>query len=132
MLKPIILFCLLCFSNLFAQSKATIVGNVKSFENENLIGVRISLDTNSQHYNYVSDTLGSFTAELPSGFVKIAVNYFGYLKKTLSFDCKNDTIISIILEKDVSFLEEVVISNNKRSSMTNLSGGKLSFNSMVK
>lgn len=128
MLKPIILFCLLCFSNLFAQSKATIAGNVKSFENENLIGVRISLDTNSQHYNYVSDTLGSFTAELPSGFVKIAVNHFGYLEKTLSFDCENDTIISIILEKDVSFLKEVVISNNKRSSITNLSGGKLSFN----
>lgn len=128
MLKPIILFCLLCFSNLFAQSKATIAGNVKSFENENLIGVRISLDTNSQHYNYVSDTLGSFTAELPSGFVKIAVNHFGYLEKTLSFDCENDTIISIILEKDVSFLKEVVISNNKRSGITSLSGGKLSFN----
>ena len=69
---------------------------MKSFENENLIGVRISLDTNSQHYNYVSDTLGSFTAELPSGFVKIAVNHFSYLEKTLSFDCENDTIISII------------------------------------
>ena len=96
MLKPIILFCLLCFSNLFAQSKVTIVGNVKSFESESLIGVDISLDTNSEHFNYVSDTLGSFTAELPSGFVKIAVNHFGYLEKTLSFDCENDTIISII------------------------------------
>ena len=95
-MKAIVLFCLLFFSNLFAQTKATIVGNVKSFENENLIGVRISLDTNIQHYNYVSDTLGSFTAELPSGFVKIAVNHFGYLEKTLSFDCENDTIISII------------------------------------
>ena len=83
---------------------------MKSFENENLIGVRISLDTNSQHYNYVSDTLGSFTAELPSGFVKIAVNHFGYLEKNLSFDCENDTIISIILERDASFLKEVLIS----------------------
>ena len=100
---------------------------MKSFENENLIGVRISLDTNSQHYNYVSDTLGSFTAELPSGFVKIAVNHFGYLEKTLSFDCENDTIISIILERDASFLKEVLISNNKKNGITNLSGGKLSF-----
>ena len=118
---------MLFFSNLFAQTKAIIVGNVKSFENENLIGVRISLDTNSQHYNYVSDTLGSFTAELPSGFVKIAVNHFGYLEKTLSFDCENDTIISIILERDASFLKEVLISNNKKNGITNLSGGKLSF-----
>ena len=100
---------------------------MKSFENENLIGVRISLDTNIQHYNYVSDTLGSFTAELPSGFVKIAVNHFGYLEKTLSFDCENDTIISIILERDASFLKEVLISNSKKNGITNLSGGKLSF-----
>lgn len=128
MLKPIVLFCLLCFSNLFAQSKATIVGNVKSYENENLMGVSISFDTNNQHYNSVSDTLGSFTAKLPSGLVKIAVNHFGYLEKTLIFDCKNDTIISVILEKDVSFLKEVVISNNKKNSITNLSGGRLSFN----
>ena len=126
-MKAIVLFCLLFFSNLFAQTKATIVGNVKSFENENLIGVRISLDTNIQHYNYVSDTLGSFTAELPSGFVKIAVNHFGYLEKTLSFDCENDTIISIILERDASFLKEVLISNSKKNGITNLSGGKLSF-----
>ncbi|MFV8345043.1 TonB-dependent receptor plug domain-containing protein [Flavobacterium sp. ZB4P13] len=126
-MKPIVLFCLLCFSNLFAQSKATIVGNVKSFENENLIGVRISFDINNQHYYSISDTLGCFTEELPSGLVKIAVNHFGYLEKILSFDLKKDTIISIILEKDVSFLKEVVISNNKKNGITNLSGGKLSF-----
>ncbi|WP_209549841.1 TonB-dependent receptor plug domain-containing protein [Flavobacterium sp. CG_23.5] len=128
MLKPIVLFCLLCFSNLFAQSKVTIVGNVKSFENENLIGVSISFDANNQHYYSISDALGCFTEEIPSGLVKIAVNHFGYLEKTLSFDLKNDSIISIVLEKNVSFLKEVVISNNKKNWITNLSGGKLSFN----
>lgn len=126
-MKPIVLFCLFCFFNLFAQTKATIVGNVKSYENENLIGVSISFNTNNQHYYSISDTLGSFIEELPLGSVKIAVNHFGYLEKTLSFDLKKDTIISIILKKDTSFLKEVVIENAKKNSITNLSGGKLSF-----
>ena len=112
---------------MFAQTKATIVGNVKSYENENLIGVSISFNTNNQHYYSISDTLGSFIEELPLGSVKIAVNHFGYLEKTLSFDLKKDTIISIILKKDTSFLKEVVIENAKKNSITNLSGGKLSF-----
>ena len=126
-MKPIVLFCLFCFFNLFAQTKPTIVGNVKTYENENLIGVSISFNTNNQHYYSISDTLGSFIEELPLGSVKIAVNHFGYLEKTLSFDLKKDTIISIILKKDTSFLKEVVIENAKKNSITNLSGGKLSF-----
>ena len=36
MSKSIIIFCLFCFSGLFAQSQANITGNVKSSENENL------------------------------------------------------------------------------------------------
>ena len=115
-MKPIVLFCLFCFFNLFAQTKPTIVGNVKTYENENLIGVSISFNTNNQHYYSISDTLGSFIEELPLGSVKIAVNHFGYLEKTLSFDLKKDTIISIILKKDTSFLKEVVIENAKKNS----------------
>jgi hypothetical protein len=127
-LRLIILFCLLCFSNLFSQSKATIAGTVKTLENESLIGVNISFEANNKYYYSTSDTLGHFTQNLPLGLIKLTVSHFGYLEKSLSFDCKRDTIISIVLEKDISFLKEVVIANDKKSAIKNLFGGKLSFN----
>lgn len=128
MLKPIVLFFLFCFSNLFAQSKATITGNIKSSENENLTGASISLDTNNQYHYAISDTLGNFSENISLGQVKIAVHQLGYLKKTIHFNFLKDTLISIVLEKDISLLKEVVIANDKKSGITNLSGGKLSFN----
>lgn len=128
MLKIISLFCLFCFSNLFAQSKVTLIGNIKSYENENLTGASVSFDIDDQHYYSISDALGCFAKNLPLGLVKITVNHFGYLEKSLSFDCRKDTIISIVLQKDLLLLKEVVVSNNKKKSIINLSGGKLSFN----
>ncbi|MBP6587227.1 MAG: TonB-dependent receptor plug domain-containing protein, partial [Flavobacterium sp.] len=50
------------------------------------------------------------------------------IEKELSFALKKDTILSIELEKDRLLLKEVVVSNNKKSSITALSGGKLYFN----
>lgn len=127
MLRLIILFCLLCFSNLFSQSKATIAGTVKTLENESLIGVNISFEVNNKYYYSTSDTLGHFTQNLPLGLVKLTVSHFGYLEKSISFDCKSDTIISIELKENISLLKEVVVANDKKKAITNLSGSKLSF-----
>ncbi|WP_428230082.1 TonB-dependent receptor [Flavobacterium sp.] len=128
MLKPILFFFLFSFSAVFAQSKGIITGNIKSSENENLLGVSVSLEVNNQHYYTISDTLGNFSANIPSGQIKITFNQLGYLKKSIDLDFVKDTLISIVLEKDVSLLKEVVITNDKKSGITNLSGGKLSFN----
>jgi hypothetical protein len=126
--KTIIIFFLLCYSSVFAQSKATIAGNIKSSENENLLGASISLDINNQHYYAISDTLGNFLQNIPLGEIEITVNQLGYLKKSINFKFVKDTILSIILEKDISLLKEVIIANDKKSGITTLSGGKLSFN----
>ncbi|MDN3674799.1 TonB-dependent receptor plug domain-containing protein [Flavobacterium branchiarum] len=129
MSKSFFLFCFLCFSYVSGQSRATIAGNVRSLEGENLIGVSISFRTNNQHHYSTSDSLGSFTKKLPVGLMKIAVNQFGYLEKSITIDYRKDTIIAIVLEKDVSsLLKEVLISNTKKAAITNLSGSKLSFN----
>lgn len=128
MLKAIILLFLFSFSTVFAQSKATIIGNIKSSENENLPGASISLEIKKQHYYAVSDTLGNFQQNISLGQLKITVTQLGYLQKTLHFDFVKDTIISIVLERDISLLKEVVIANDKKKGITNLSGGKLSFN----
>ncbi len=113
---------------MFAQSKATITGNIKSAEHENLVGTSISLEINNQQYFVITDTLGNFLEKIPVGKIKIDINKEGYLKKAFNFNFSKDTLISIVLEKDISHLKEVVIANGKKSAITNLSGGKLSFN----
>ncbi len=128
MSKSIILFFLLYTSSLFSQSKASIIGNVRSNENENLVGVSISFDIHHQHYAVSTDTLGNFSTSIPFGDTKMIVNYLDYYQKTIYFNCKKDTVISIVLENDVSVLKEVVISSDKKKGITALSGGKLSFN----
>ncbi len=62
------------------------------------------------------------------GHIKIKVNQSGYLSKDFEIDLKKDTLLSIILEKDISLLKEVIIENDKKNAIKNLSGGKLSFN----
>ncbi|WP_264552255.1 TonB-dependent receptor plug domain-containing protein [Flavobacterium sp. N2038] len=76
----------------------------------------------------ITDTLGNFLEKIPVGKIKIDINKEGYLKKAFNFNFSKDTLISIVLEKDISHLKEVVIANGKKSAITNLSGGKLSFN----
>lgn len=119
MLKAIILLFLFSFSTVFAQSKATIIGNIKSSENENLPGASISLEIKKQHYYAVSDTLGNFQQNISLGQLKITVTQLGYLQKSLHFDFVKDTIISIVLERDISLLKEVVIANDKKKGITN-------------
>ena len=125
--KIIILFFLFCFSTVFAQSKAIVTGDIKSSENENLVGASVFLEVNNQDFSTLSDSLGDFRERISLGQVKITVNQVGFLKKTVNFNLVKDTIISIVLEKDVSLLKEVIISNDKKSGITTLSGGKLSF-----
>ncbi|TDW46385.1 outer membrane receptor protein involved in Fe transport [Flavobacterium sp. 270] len=127
-MKIITLFCLFCFSNLFAQQKAVISGNIKSSEHENLVGVSISFTVNNLSYYAITDTLGNFSENIPVGQVTILFDQLGYVEKTVQIDLKENTEISIVLEKDISLLKEVVISNDKKNGITTLSGGKLSFN----
>jgi len=127
-LKIIIFFCLLCSCGLFAQSKATISGNVKSSENENLIGVNISFTTHGLQFFSTTDTIGYFSASIPLGPVNIKIDQSGYISKNIQFEVKKDTSVSIVLEKAISHLKEVVVSSDKKNAINNLSNGKLSFN----
>lgn len=128
MLKSIIFFFLCCLSGLFAQTKAVITGNIKSSENENLGGINISFTVNNLHYSTITDTLGHFSESIALGKINMTVNPAGYIQKDLFFDLVKDTVISIVLEKDISFLKEVVIDNDNKKGIKTLSGGKLVFN----
>ncbi len=126
-MRLIILFFLLYFSNLIGQSSIKISGNVKSNEGLNISSVSIAFAIKNSTSNTVTDTLGYFSANLKSGLTRISINHFGYKEKLLSFNLKKDTIISIVLEKDISLLKEVLISKIKKTPISSLSGGKLSF-----
>ncbi|WP_374174934.1 TonB-dependent receptor plug domain-containing protein [Flavobacterium tructae] len=126
--KPIILLFLFCFFNVFAQSKVSISGNLKSSEHENLVGASISLKTENQQYYTLSDSIGNFSQQLSLGRVEIAINQLGYLTKIINHNLEKDTVLSIVLDKDVSHLKEVIVNNDKKSPITTLSGGKLAFN----
>ena len=128
LLKLIILFCLLFFSNLFGQTNNRIYGNLKSNDGENLTGVNLIFVADDDIFSSVTDSLGIFSVSLEAKKVRLTINHFGYIKKELSFSLKKDTILSIVLEKDILLLKEVVVSNNKKGAITALSGGKLSFN----
>ncbi|KAF2082911.1 TonB-dependent receptor plug domain-containing protein [Flavobacterium sharifuzzamanii] len=128
MSKIITVLCFLCISGVFAQSKAIISGNVKCSENENLVGVNILFTSKDSQNVSSTDGSGNFVGNIPLGQIKIKVNQSGYLSKDLEFDLKKDTLLSIILEKDIAILKEVVITNDKKNPVKNLSGGKLSFN----
>ena len=128
MAKSIIIFCLFCFSGLFAQSKANITGNIKSSENENLIGASIFFESNNIHHSALTDAFGNFSENVSLGKVIITINQLGYLNKTINIDLLKDTIISVVLEKNVSLLKEVIVENDRRNGISSLSGGKLSFN----
>jgi hypothetical protein len=113
---------------LFGQSSIKISGNVKSVEGLNLAGVAVAFDINKSSFYVVTDSLGLFSANLKSGQVRLSINHFGHIEKELIFSLKKDTVFSVVLEKDILLLKEVVVSNNKKSAITLLTGGKLSFN----
>lgn len=128
MSKSIIIFFIFCFSNIFAQSNIRIIGKVISSENKSIAGATILLEINQKQWHTATDALGSFSENLSSGDLAITINHSDFTPKTIYCSVVKDTAISIVLEKKVSELKEVVISNDKKSGIKTLSGGKLSFN----
>jgi len=125
--KSVILFFLFSFSGIFAQT-VKITGNVKSSDSRNLAGVNVFLDVNKKQMQVVTDSSGNFSENVSSGELLIKIDHLDYISKNINFNIITDTVISIVLEKDISHLKEVIISNEKKSGIKNLSGGKLSFN----
>lgn len=126
-MRLIVLFILLYYQSSFAQSSIKIVGNIQSVEGFNIDGVTVAINSNKNISYYVTDSVGVFSANLKSGLFRFSVNHYGYKEKVIILALKKDTIIPIVLEKDILFLDEVRIFKNKKNQITPLSGGKLSF-----
>ena len=130
-LKPIVyfVFVFLFNTNLLAQSKVSIVGFVKDDFNQNIIAANVSFLTNENLiFNVNTDSLGRFSIEIPKGYVKIEVSHFGFKKKSIDFDFKNDTLLDVVLENIDFELKEVVIKNEAKKPLKVVLGGKIIFN----
>ena len=128
MSKSAILFFLFFLSNIFAQSNVKITGNIISSDNQKLAGANVFLEINDKRFYIVTDSLSSFSQKIPSGNLIIRVNHLDFTPKTIYYNILKDTVISIVLEKDVSQLKEVIVSSDKKSGIKTLSAGKLSLN----
>ncbi|MCM0664751.1 TonB-dependent receptor plug domain-containing protein [Flavobacterium tyrosinilyticum] len=125
--KSIIFFLLFSFSGLFAQT-VKISGNIKSSDSQNLVGANVFLEVNKKQWNVATDVLGNFSENISSGRLVIKVNHSDFISKTIEFDILKDTVIAVVLEKDISQLKEVIVSGDKKNQIKTLSGGRLSFN----
>ncbi len=105
-----------------------ITGNIKSSENYNIADVVVSLEINHKQFRAVTNSSGDFSKNIPSGNLTIKINHLNFAPQTITFDIIKDTAISIVLEKDISELKEVVIANDKKSGIKTLPAGKLTFN----
>ena len=128
MLKIFTLVFLFFYTCLFAQEQGTISGNVTVNQNENATGARISFTANNHNSYCVTDSLGRFIHKIPFGHFKIVISQVECIEKTLQIEFVRDTVIAMNLETDISILKEVVVLNQKKTSITALSGGGLSFN----
>ncbi|MFC0077607.1 TonB-dependent receptor plug domain-containing protein [Flavobacterium procerum] len=128
MSKYLFIFSLFCFFKIAAQSSVRISGNIKSSENNNLTGGLVSFDINKQHFETHTDSLGNFSKIISSGDLIVRIEHLDFVTKTIRFNAVTDTMISVILEKETSILNEVIVTNDKKSGIKTLGGDKLSFN----
>jgi hypothetical protein len=129
MLKSILFLFLFCFSNLIAQTKATISGFVMDNHEAKIIGANVSFITSENlKFNVTTDSIGKYSIEIPTGFIKINVSYVGFVEKSLNLDLKKDISLSIVLDDSNFELKEVVIQNEEKKPLAIALGGKLTFN----
>ncbi len=111
------LICLLLFSLETQAQQRTITGRVvDSTTNESLPGVAVMVENTT--IGTIADVNGSFTLEVPENST-IIVSYLGYITQKILIT--NQTTLSISLEEDTKYLDEVVVvgyGTQKKSDIT--------------
>lgn len=113
-----------CLSG-WSQEK-TITGAIKNTENNNIPFANIIIaefedSSNSIAFGY-SNEQGLFEIKIPSeiSIVSINITAIGYEEKTISLNVKEQKFIEVILETDITQLNEVVIEAQEKKDTLNL------------
>ncbi len=102
-LLSILLVCV--FVCMDAQDRAPIVGRVSDVKGEWMIGVSI-LEKGTSN-GVITDINGQYSISTSSAAPTLVVSYIGYKSQEVRVGKKN--VVDIVLEEDVSALDEVVI-----------------------
>lgn len=102
-LLSILLVCVCLYMD--AQSRAPIVGRVSDVKGEWMIGVSI-LEKGTSN-GVITDINGQYSISTSSAQPTLVVSYIGYKTQEVRVGKKN--VVDIVLEEDVSALDEVVV-----------------------
>lgn len=103
--RHIFIICFL-FTSIVSFSQTTLTGLVKDNTNEPLFGVTVLIKGTSQGVTTNFDGIYEFTTKIPEN----AVLVFSYLgMKTIEIPVDGKTTIDVVLEENLSELEEVVV-----------------------
>lgn len=97
------LSCLLCWQNVFAQQK-TVSGTVTDIHGEALIGVSVLIKGTTT--GTMTDLDGKYSIPVPNSAKALVARYVGMKDKEIPI---TGTTIDIIMEEDLSELDEVVV-----------------------
>lgn len=103
--RHVFIICFL-FTSVVSFSQTTLTGLVKDNTNEPLFGVTVIIKGTSQGVTTNFDGIYKFTTTIPKDAV-IVFSYLGMKTKEIPFNGK--TTIDVVLEEDLSELEEIVI-----------------------
>jgi hypothetical protein len=124
---PFLLVFFLNF-NLFAQSKVKLKGVVLSNTSRKITNATIALVNEKDSLVVTSDSLGNFVADINIGLQEITIKQLGFVDFFSKINIQKDTLISFALEEDKSLkLKEVIVTAEKKTALTNLQTGKISF-----
>ncbi|MFX5656619.1 carboxypeptidase-like regulatory domain-containing protein, partial [Acinetobacter baumannii] len=77
--------------------------------------VSVMIKNSKTAVNTISDSLGHFKFEnVTTGKYKIEFSRVNYKKLSKELTLINDTVLSIKLDPDITFLKEVLVSNKKK------------------
>ncbi|WP_413997618.1 TonB-dependent receptor [Flavobacterium sp. W1B] len=109
-----LLILLLTGLNVFSQEKFTLSGTITDAKsNETLIGVNIiipELKTGATTNEY-----GFYSITLPKENYRIKIQYLGYTSVEKTIDLNQNTKYNVALSGNETILQEVIISNNKKT-----------------
>jgi hypothetical protein len=101
--------------NLSAQDEQSCIiqGTIKdSLTKETLVGVNVYIKDNQK--GTITDSKGFFRLKLNKGDYTIVISYVGYKQKELAIKANKDYSLEIFLSQDITNLEEVKITGQRR------------------
>lgn len=120
LLKTLQVFCFLAsFSMVHAQDKTVSGIVIDASNNEPLIGVTVVVKDADSQIGTITDVNGKFSLTVPSGANSLLISAIGFVSQETAIG--NRTTIDVLLEQDVTQLDEIVVvayGEQKKSDIT--------------